>query len=146
MTTKDPKIVDAGSEVTTEKRIDILLKEYDTLRTEILQAIKMRFSFIGFFGVVSAYFIFNAEPFPYYKYLLLISGFLFLLALWMSFGRIITGCSKRIAEIEKMINNMAGKELLVWETKNQKNILHRFNKFNQLGLNYPDNNDKENKE
>ena len=43
------------------EKINILLKEYDTLRTEILQRISNRFAFLGLFGAIGAFGLFKAS-------------------------------------------------------------------------------------
>ena len=96
-------------------KIQILLKEYDSLRVEILQRISHRFVFLSLFGAVGAYAFFGAKNLGVYQTAVLMLSALALFAIWWQLGNLIAGCSKRIAEIEKAINSVAGEPLLTWE-------------------------------
>ena len=112
-----------------EQQVDILLKEYDTLRSEILLLTQHRFAFIGFVSVVMMYAFFKEDILVFYQFCLLaLSGFI-LFFVWSFIGSKITKCSSHVAKIEQQINGLvAVDELLSWETKNQKNELHQLNK------------------
>lgn len=110
-------------------KIIILLKEYDTLRAEILQRISNRFAFLGLVISVGAFGLFKAGDISTFKILVLFFTALFLIAVWWQLGVVIKRCSKQIAEIEVIINQIAGEKLLRWEHEHlgSKNF-HLFHK------------------
>jgi len=96
-------------------KVQILLKEYDSLRTEILQRIGHRFAFLSFIGALGAYAFFASRDLSVYQTVVLIISVLALFGVWWQLGNLIARCSKRIAAIEKAINSFAGEPLLRWE-------------------------------
>ena len=96
-------------------KIHILLKEYDTLRAEILQRIGHRFAFLGLSGAVGAYVFFTAQSLSSYQTVVLIITIFILFGVWWQLGNLIARCSNRIAEIEGLINSIAEETLLRWE-------------------------------
>jgi hypothetical protein len=109
------------SMVSPELKIDILLKEYDTLRTEILNKINTRYGIIGFLGALFAFVLNKWEwqpkncPFDT-RWPVVIIGLLILFGIWLWIGVLIQGIAVHICSIEKRINQLAGDELLSWET------------------------------
>jgi hypothetical protein len=98
---------------------DILLKEYETLRAEVIERLKTAFSHLGYFGAV-AVFAFPAsdkvsEPWRTVAFILAMLGAVLLLYIsvinWLWVGRIAT----HLRELEEDINHAAGKSLLSWE-------------------------------
>jgi hypothetical protein len=96
-------------------KVQILLKEYDSLRAEILQRIGHRFAFLGLFGAVGAYAFFAAKNLSAHQTAVLTISAIALFGVWWRLGNLIARCSKRLAEIEKAINSLAGEPLLRWE-------------------------------
>ncbi|BDT68216.1 hypothetical protein os1_23980 [Comamonadaceae bacterium OS-1] len=100
--------------------LDILLKEYETLRTEVLERIKIAFSHLGYFGAVMA-FAFPASEGFFSKHpgtALVLASLGAVLLLWISVlnwswvGRI----ASHLQELELKINAQAGaQDLLTWE-------------------------------
>jgi tetrahydromethanopterin S-methyltransferase subunit G len=115
---------DSQSHMTAEKHVDILMKEYETLRSEIIQRIGHRISFLGLFGAVIGYLAFRLNELKAVEISALLFAILFLFAIWMQLGHLISQCSARIAEIESQINGLVGKSLLMWETRNRTNLLN----------------------
>ncbi|WP_319574558.1 hypothetical protein [uncultured Desulfobacter sp.] len=110
-------------------KIDVLLKEYDTLKAEILQRIRSRFAFLGLFISVGAFGLFKASDINSFKIGVLFFTALFLFAVWWQLGFVIKRCSKRIAEIEVVINQIAGEKLLRWENEQLgSKIFHLFHR------------------
>lgn len=109
-------------------KIDLLLKEYDSLRSEILTRCNSRFAILGLIGGTLAY-AGSQTKVPWYlqwtpeygqilfAVSLLIVAFLLIAVVWWRLGQLINRCSMRIAEIEKKINQLAGQELLCWESR-----------------------------
>jgi hypothetical protein len=113
--------------ISVKKEIDVLMKEYETLRAEMLQRMRQRMSFLGLFGVTIGYLVFHFEDLDFLGVLALLFATLFLFAIWMRLGRLVAQCSERVAEIERQVNAFAGEILLVWETKarsNPHNLVH----------------------
>jgi len=115
--------------MTDQEKIQILIKEYDTLRAEILQRTGQRFAFLTLFGAVGAYSFFVATSLNSYQILVLIISAFVLLGVWFQLGNLIARCSRRIAEIEEEINAMAGQKLLKWEhEKRGSKFFHKLHK------------------
>lgn len=112
--------------MTNYEKIQILLKEYDSLRVEILQRSSQRFTFLTLFGALGAYSFFVAESLNCYQVLVSIMSALFLFGVWFLLGKIIVRCSRRIAEIEKEINTLSDQVLLRWEHEHLgSKLLHK---------------------
>jgi len=113
-----------NQEFSDKLKIDILVKEYEILRTEMLQRINQRFTCIGLTGAVVAYGFFRLERYTITSVLILIVAISILGAIWFHFGRRIHQLSLRITEIEQRINCLVGDELLVWETRRRNKFFH----------------------
>lgn len=113
-------------------KIDVLMKEYDTLRQEILARSNNRFSILGLmFAAATALAAFKntsmlkdisltTAAWSMAVWLLLMG------AVWWSLGRLIYACNRRLVMIERQVNELAGEELLRWETTYSPNTLLRF--------------------
>ena len=112
-------------EIPDEVKINILIKEYETLRTEILQRINQRFAFIGLSGAAAGYAFLKAGGQTYVIILILVMSISILAGLWFYYGRVIHRCSSRLSEIEQQINSLVGDKLLVWETRRRSSFFHR---------------------
>ena len=97
------------------EKIQILLKEYDTLRAEIIQRLGHRITFLGLFGAMGVYAFFRDNGLTLYQYSVIAVAIVFTYIVWHHLGNVIGRCSRRIAEIEQQINGMAGTVLLRWE-------------------------------
>jgi len=117
-----------NQEFSDKLKIDILIKEYEILRTELLQRINQRFVCIGLTGAVVAYGFFKVERYNIAGVLILIIAFFILGVIWFHFGRRIHQLSLRIAEIEQRINCLVGDELLVWETRRRNRLFHKIHR------------------
>lgn len=120
--------VSHNQEFSDKLKIDILIKEYEILRTELLQRINQRFAFIGLTGAVVAYGFFKVERYTIANVSILIVAISILGVIWFHFGRLIHQLSLRIAEIEQQINSLAGDELLLWETRRRNKVFHRIHR------------------
>jgi threonine/homoserine/homoserine lactone efflux protein len=96
-------------------KVTVLLKEYDTLRQEIVGRISNRFGLVSF-GSALVVFLVTQQP-PPGRLVVVGLWVVFLLVLWWRAGVLIRRCSKRIAEIERKVNSLVGEDLLVWETR-----------------------------
>jgi hypothetical protein len=111
-------------------KIDILMKEYETLRTDMLQRVNQRFVCIGLIGAVATYAFFKVEKYTVSRVLIIAVAISILGAVWFHFGRLMHQLSLRIAGIEQRINCLVGDELLLWETRGQnKFFYHRLHRW-----------------
>jgi len=109
-------------------KIDILMREYETLRTELLQRINQRFACIGLSGAVLAYGFFKVERHTMASVLIVIVAISIVGVICFHFGRLIHQLALRILEIEQRINSLLGDELLVWETRRRNKFFHRIHR------------------
>jgi hypothetical protein len=100
-------------------KIDILLKEYDTLRSEIINRIWSRFIVTGLLFAVVPLVSDKAGAPPL---LSLMSLGVVLTGMWWLVSRGIQSCGRRLCELEQQINTLAGDKLLQWETKLRKDV------------------------
>lgn len=108
------------------QKIEILLKEYDTLRTELNERFRQRFQFVTLFGAVGAFALFTNQHFTIYQIVFLALTPIVLCIVWFWIGHLIVKASRRIAQIEAEINSLAKTKLLCWETEQVKEgFLHR---------------------
>lgn len=114
-------------------RIEILLKEYDTLRQEIISRTNNRFAITGFFGAVALFAVTKEGLDAFWKCAISVASLVFLLALWLWIKFLIDLCAQRIAKIERRINELAGDTLLEWETEVAKRpVSSPFKKFSRF--------------
>ena len=110
-------------------KVEILLKEYEMLRTDMHQRFRQRFQFVTIFGGLGAFALFATDDLSVTQTVLLVVAALVLLIVWFWIGDLIAGASIRLAVIECEVNSLAGVELLGWETAQVKGgILHRIHR------------------
>ena len=96
-------------------RVEVLLREYDTLRTEILQRVRTRFELLAFLGVVAGL-VAEGDSTARLSWLAPIALSL-AAGVWLWLRQGILRCAGRIAAIETEVNErVGGGTLLVWET------------------------------
>ena len=104
-----------GIESLAKDKIDILFREYDTLRAEIMARSGHNIQMYGICAIVIGWLI--TQPFN----LKLLGGFLFVaIAFFLIFKamrRDINKAAAKLQELEQRINSLAGEELLTWEQK-----------------------------
>lgn len=106
--------------------IEIMLKEYETLRQEILTAMSSRNSILSFgLATIGAIFTAGIAAYTADTYSLLSSLMLmlavpaistFVLFIWLGEYQRMQRAGKFLVDIERRINEEASKELLTWET------------------------------
>lgn len=96
-------------------KTDILLKEYDTLRSEIMSRTTSRFGILSIGGVLTTFIA--SQPRGHLTWI--VTGLCVgaLLALWWCYGVLIDHCATRIREIEQKVNHLAGDDILLWESR-----------------------------
>jgi len=103
-----------------KEKIMILFKEYDTLRAEAISRSGGGYQVIAIFaGLIAAILAWGATHPPVATFWAAV-GTLILAAIFSAFLvlRDIYAIARRVAEIERAINHLAGdQELLIWESK-----------------------------
>jgi hypothetical protein len=111
---------DANKPLTRMEKIQVLLVEYNTLKTEIFDQSRVMYQVFGVGGTISIAiiaFVFTNKSIA----AILIGIFLILLLLFFMYcvSRMMTfisdEASKRLLQIEDAINSLADAKLLVWE-------------------------------
>lgn len=110
--------------VEDKEKIDILLKEYDCLRQEILSRTNNRFLMMGLVATFLGFVLFTDNPVLEdhilglsIRGLLLAGGGLVLLTVWLWLGYLIGTLAMHVSFIEQRVNELAGEKLLEWETR-----------------------------
>ena len=112
--------------MTETEKVEILLKEYDTLREEILQRANQRFQFLAISGAIGAVGFFTTSPFSPFQSVAIIVSAVAVVCVWWRLGQIIAECARRVAEIERRVNKLVGEELLDWERSHVgRSLFHR---------------------
>ena len=115
MSTESP----TGSLKATDK-ITILLKEYDTLRAEMIARINSRFAFLGLtMGIVAL--VWSRDRAPSTMVMLGLAATL--LVVWFYLGQLLYRLRVAIAHVENEINKLAGTQLLTWESHRSSRLL-----------------------
>jgi hypothetical protein len=98
----------------SKDKIQILLKEYDTLRAEIIARTNHGFQLTGLGGAVLMWLVSRPDD---ARFWVLVATFLMVFGYmgWITF-RDISKAAGRIRQIEAKVNKLAGDELLEWET------------------------------
>lgn len=100
-------------------KLDILLKEYDTLRSKILVRINLSFAFLGLIGAVIFYMFIGNEKNIAANIWVHIAVLFFPFCTWFYIGFLIGTLSEKISAIEQKVNLLAGEERLSWERKSR---------------------------
>ena len=104
--------------------VNVLLREYDTLRAEILARVKSRFDMLIFTAPAATFIASQGQLSRNWRFAVVVGAAAFLLSLWFYFGSAINQCSVRIAEVEGMINELVGSPLLQWESRQRNATTH----------------------
>jgi len=105
------------------------MKEYETLRQEIIQRINHRFQFVAILGGVGGFVLFRTTHMSYWQASIVAIASIIAVNVWFLSGNSIAACSRRISEIENEVNTFAGQKLLQWETMRiQQSIFHKIHK------------------
>jgi len=99
-----------------EREIDILLEEYRTLREEVIKRIEIGVSSTSWFGIIGSVILgvgvqYNVEP----VFILLPFIIAVLITVDISSRANVMFLGAHLAELEKRINNLFGKDILLWE-------------------------------
>jgi hypothetical protein len=108
-------------DIDTVTKINILLKEYDTLRAEMLQRMNARFAIVGLLGALLVLLISKWEWQPAgwpldVRWLVGVLGASILAGVFWRFGTLIRKLAARVSQVEQRVNQLAQEDLLTWET------------------------------
>jgi hypothetical protein len=114
------------------EKIDILLKEYDTIRAEAIARINSRFAFVGLIiGIIAL--SRNRDHEISYTFVLIVA--------WFYLGQLLNLLRTGLQHVEHEINRLAGEELLTWETSRSSRLfgivhgcVHRLVKRTELRI------------
>lgn len=96
-------------------KVEVLLREYDTLRTEILARVRTRFELLGFLAIITA-FAGSRDSSTTVAVTVAAVALLIAIVVWIWFARGIKRCAVRILEIETKVNELLDDDLLRWES------------------------------
>jgi hypothetical protein len=99
-----------------DQKVQVLVKAYGALRTEILQRMKIAFSHLGYFGAIVAFVALYDKPEATYWWLA--SGVGLLIMLWISWinWRWFLNCAAHLRYIETQLDELSP-GLLIWESR-----------------------------
>ena len=108
-------------DIDTVIKINILLKEYDTLRAEMLQRINARFAIVGLLGALLVLLIskWGWQPAGWpldVRWLVGVLGASILAGIFWRFGTLIRKLAAQVSQVEQRVNKLAQEDLLTWET------------------------------
>jgi hypothetical protein len=115
----------------TKDKIAVLMKEYDTLRAEMLARINTRFGIIGALIAFSAFWFGRATPPSLLKtFLIAIPCYCIIIGLWIWIGVLMEMLSAGIKRIEERINDLVNGEespggdyrWLQWESRGRSPV------------------------
>jgi hypothetical protein len=117
------------------EHIDILFKEYDTLRQEVISRTTNGYqmaAMVAALGAALLSWIIIGKPPSWLWILIVISTTTVLVTTAFGLHGEINWLDARLCELEEQINTIAGKRLLIWETcwiKDQRKPWHMFKKL-----------------
>ena len=113
------------SDADRDFRVTVLLKEYDTLRAEILARIRSRYELltVGLAGLG----LLLARRHSNAALLIGLGGLV--LGLHTYFGQTISKINDRLADLEAEVNRRLGDELLLWESRHGSNSFIKLREY-----------------
>jgi hypothetical protein len=109
--------------LSSKDQINILLKEYDTLRAEILGRMNHRWQMLGLIGAIVTFASAQSGAIAGRAIAGVMAVGLF--GLWLNSGRYVARLARRVSDIEKRVNGLAGENLLEWESQGGDRVIRR---------------------
>jgi hypothetical protein len=97
-----------------QAKVQILLKEYDTLHAETASRINNRFAIVGFVLAMVSFVGTRSDLQIAHRWVLGVLGLAMSVVVWWRLGQLIVKCTRRICAIERRVNQLMGEDLLVW--------------------------------
>lgn len=97
--------------IDTTTKVDLLLREYDTLRQEVISRTNNRFAILGLLGTVVAFVCTQTDIALTRQWVVVV---VFLVVLWWIVGYTMRKIGTYLAAVERRINELAGEKLLRW--------------------------------
>jgi len=112
--------------MTENEKVQILMKEYETLRAEIMQRSNNRFQFITILGGLGAFALIKGDLALLARIVAVVIATAVAFSVWLWTGHLIVACARRVSEIEAQVNALAGEDLLKWESvRMRRGLLNR---------------------
>jgi hypothetical protein len=108
-----------------KKRIDILFKEYDTLRQETIMRMNQRLSMTNVFTGL-AVFVVAVKPADMLPMYVGVPWAIILLIIWVRTAQLLNNLRRRLVLVEIRVNELAGEKLLAWETSYAQRAFLRY--------------------
>jgi hypothetical protein len=109
-----------------ERKIDLLLREYDALRNEIAVRVSSNYIVLSCFVVLAAAFVGIVKDFSWRAGITGGVATVGLFFVWWNQLRYMFVCSERVAEIEEEVNRIVGEDVLVWDGKRSTGRKYRW--------------------
>jgi hypothetical protein len=108
--------------------LELLLKEYDTLREEVLARVQSRFQLLSFLVAAAAFVVGQSSltQISVGLWWLLVGVVALVGIVWFYFRVMIENCAKRLRQIEGALNGSAPTQVMQWESRRAKSIVARW--------------------
>lgn len=103
-----------------QAKINILLREYEALRSEMQSRLNNRFAMVGYFGAIFTYASLQHEVALEWRIAWGVGAMICLVGVWCRGVYMITRLARRLAQIEDKINSFSDEPLLLWEILQHK--------------------------
>lgn len=100
-----------------QAKIDVLLREYDAVRREIISRTNNRFAIGGYAVAVAAFVGSQPQISPALRWCVALGALVSLCMLWCVIGHLIEVAASRAAEIESRVNAILGEEIMAYENR-----------------------------
>ena len=102
-----------------DDQVEILLKEYDALRTEIVQQMRIRFELVGVIGVVAGL-VLTRDMDTWAVVAVALAGLVGCVWVWGWLRVGIGRCAQQLVQVERRVNTLAGADVLTWQQNQQR--------------------------
>ena len=96
-------------------KVDVLLREYDTLREEVIARTNNRFAISGLLGAIMVFVGGKSELDIVWRWTVVLVALVVLTIFWWSIGDVMHQIGAHLIGIEGRVNALLGEQLLEWE-------------------------------